>query len=76
MFNRHIKILISLLFFLIESLNSSNRRIEQELLKTIQSYSLVDELSSRTEDHLKTCLQFIEKKLMIGSLSVYDGNIC
>lgn len=36
----------------------------------------MDELSSRAEGHLKTCLQFIEKKPMTGSLSVYDGNVC
>ncbi|CAG8585903.1 6265_t:CDS:2 [Ambispora leptoticha] len=61
---------------LLGSFNSSNRRIEPELLKIMQYCALLDELSSHAEGYLQACLQFIEQKTMNSSLAIYDGNDC
>ena len=40
----------------------------------MQYNSLLDELSSRADGHLKTCLEFIEQEKVFGSLSFSYGN--
>ena len=50
------------------SLYSSNRHIEPELLKTVQHYSILDELSTSCDEnqHLSTCLPYIAfKKVLV-----------
>src|SRR5207248_2690431 len=56
------------------SLHSSNRHIEQELLKTVQHYSILDELSASCVEnqHLSTCLPYIAFKKSVGSLVVHE----
>ena len=61
---------------LIGSFNSSNKRIELELLNIIQCSGLLDELSANAEGHLKACLQFIEHKTLNGSLAIHNVNDC
>src|SRR5688572_21723883 len=48
----------------IDSYHTSNRKIEPELLKTIQYNSLLDQFSSCTQDHqhLSACLPLISPK--------------
>ncbi|GBC36556.2 uncharacterized protein LOC110040724 [Rhizophagus irregularis DAOM 181602=DAOM 197198] len=59
---------------LLGSYHSSNRRIEPELLKTIQFNSLLDQFSSCAQDHqhLSTCITLITPKETTGSLVIHD----
>ena len=61
---------------LIGSFHNSNRKIEIELFKIIQSYALLDDLTIQAEGHLRICLQFIEQRKMIGSLSINNEIDC
>jgi hypothetical protein len=56
------------------SYHTSNRRIESELLKTIQYNSILDQFSSHAHDHthLSACLPLITPKVATGSLAVQD----
>ena len=60
--------------FFIGSLHSSNRHIEPELLRIVQNYSCLDELSSYAEEnsHLSECLPYIAFKKTVGSLAAHD----
>ena len=61
--------------FFTGSLHSSNRHIEPELLKTVQHYSILDELSAsygNENQHLSTCLSYIAFKESVGSLAAYE----
>jgi hypothetical protein len=55
-------------------LHSSNRHIEPELLKTVQHYSILDELSASCNEnqHLSTCLPYIAFKKSVGSLAAHE----
>jgi hypothetical protein len=64
-----------LIFIPTGSLPSSNRHIEPELLKVVQQYSVLDELSEKYDNeqqHLSTCLQYISAKKSVGSLAAND----
>ena len=54
--------------------NSSNRHIEPELLKTVQHYSILDELSASYDEnqHLSICLPYIAFKKSVGSLAAHE----
>ncbi|PKY62604.1 hypothetical protein RhiirA4_489348 [Rhizophagus irregularis] len=53
---------------LLGSLHNSNRHIEPELLKIVQHYSLLDELSLHVDkdQHLSACLRYIAFKETVG----------
>ena len=55
-------------------MHSSNRHIEPELLKTVQHYSILDELSASCDEnqHLSTCLPYIAFKKSVGSLAAHE----
>src|SRR5438067_10819935 len=55
------------------SLHNNNQHIEPELLKTVQHYSILDELSASCDEnqHLSTCLPYIAFKKSIGSLAAH-----
>jgi Transposase family tnp2 len=59
---------------LLGSFYSSNRHIEPELLRIVQHYSILDELSASygNVSHLSTCLPYIAFKESVGSLATYD----
>ncbi|CAG8724606.1 1471_t:CDS:2, partial [Ambispora leptoticha] len=59
---------------LLGSFYNSNRKIEIELFKTIQSYSLLEELTKQAEGHFHTCLQFIKQRTTKGSLFIQNEN--
>ncbi|PKY38938.1 hypothetical protein RhiirA4_452040 [Rhizophagus irregularis] len=63
---------------LLGSYHTSNRKIEPELLKTIQYNSLFDQSSSHAQEHqhLSACLSLITLKETTGSLAIqneFDG---
>jgi hypothetical protein len=56
-------------------LHSSNRHIEPELLRTVQHYSILDELSAtygNGNQHLSACLPYIAFKESVGSLAANE----
>jgi hypothetical protein len=56
-------------------LHSSNRHIEPELLRTVQHYSILNELSAsygNENQHLSTCLPYIAFKESVGSLAANE----
>ena len=55
-------------------LHSSNRYIKPELLKTVQHYSILDELSASCDEnqHLSMCLPYIAFKKSVGSLTTHE----
>ena len=70
-----ILIFYNLYLFFTGSLHSSNRHIEPELLKTVQHYSILDELSAsygNENQHLSTCLPYIAFKESVGSLAAHE----
>jgi hypothetical protein len=59
----------------IGSFHSSNRHIEPELLRIVQHYSILDELSAsygNENQHLSTCLPYIAFKESVGSLAAHE----
>ena len=65
-------VFISTSIFL-QVLYNSNRHIEPELLKIVNQYSLLEEISQSTDDkHVLACLFYIVPKETVGSLTAHD----
>ena len=57
-------------------MHNSNRRIETELIRTVQNYSFLDELSSSASknQHLLVCLPYVSFKKTVGSLTAHEDH--
>src|SRR3989337_4393886 len=66
--------LLNILNIFLGSFHNSQRNIEQELIKIVQNNTILDELTSHTDQnqHLRESLEMLKSKDSVGSLSIYD----
>jgi hypothetical protein len=77
--SRYFYIIFAILniFLFTGSFHSSNRHIEPEMIRTVQHYSILDELSLQIDDqgqHLSKTLPFVAFKENVGSLTDHNDS--